>query len=100
MNAADLATMAAPLVALLLPGWQITWEVCAPEDIDGALAMVLPVPTRSMAKIMVAPHPDGENVLESIAHELTHAVLSPLTALIPFSDGAVMLEEQAVERLG
>lgn len=100
MTPAELARMAAPLVALLLPGWSITWEVCAPEDIGGNLAMIYPTPTRSMALVKVAPHPPGESPLESIAHELVHGVLSPLTALLPADHGAIMLEEQAVERLG
>jgi hypothetical protein len=53
-----------------------------------------------MAHVVVAPHPPGESLEESIAHELTHSVLSPLTKLIEWSPAAVMIEEQIVERLG
>ncbi|MEI8256525.1 MAG: hypothetical protein WCJ30_12705 [Deltaproteobacteria bacterium] len=69
--------------------------------IPGALALCYPTPTRSLARLVIAdPWPDSEDMAETIAHELVHAALSPLTALIESSDAAIMIEEQAVENIG
>jgi hypothetical protein len=100
----DLVSVTACVVdlsALLIPGWHVTVEL-APSIADnmGALAMVTCTPERQVAHVVVAPHPPGEDVRESVAHELTHAILSPLTALVEWSPAAVMIEEQIVERLG
>ncbi len=99
----DLPALLAPIAAALLPGWQVTcaWQTVDTMPMPGALATCTPVPTRQVAHVDVLdPWPDGESLAATLWHELTHALLSPLTALIPASDGAVMLEEHAVERLG
>ncbi len=89
------------LARKLIPGWLVTVELAPSiEANQGALAMVYSTPERQLAHVVVAPHPPSESIEESIAHELTHAVLSPLTKLIAWSDASVMLEEQIVERLG
>lgn len=100
----DIASVTSCVTGLarkLIPGWVVTVELAPSiEANQGALAMVYSTPERQMAHVVVAPHPPGESLEESIAHELTHAVLSPLTKLITWSDAAVMIEEQIVERLG
>ncbi len=69
--------------------------------IRGALAVCDPTPTRSLAHLyIVTPWPDGESMVETIAHELTHACLSPLSALLGNNPAAIMMEEQAVEQIG
>jgi hypothetical protein len=95
----DLATIAAPLVQAIVPGWSLTWEWVTPEAIGGALAQVRPTPLRSMAHIQVAPHPPGESLAETLAHELTHVAISPLTQFLPMSAEAIAIEEPIVERL-
>lgn len=99
-GAPDLVALGAPIADRLIPGWDVEWCWVKPEDIGGALAMVFPDPLRERATIKVAPHPPSESVLESVAHEITHACLSPLTALIEFSDAAVGIEERITERIG
>lgn len=103
----QIAAIGDPIVAGLLPGWGITWIVCAAEEmpISGALAVCRPIedatPTRRLAQVYVLRDwPDGEDLAETLRHELTHAWISPLVALIPDSDAAVMLEEQLVEQMG
>ena len=101
----DLAAIGSPIAAVLLAGWTVTWSWATAaelaESIPGALAICDPTPTRSMAAVRcVWPWPAHESLEETIAHELTHAALSQLVALIPSSDAAIMLEEQAVERIG
>lgn len=103
----DLAVLGAPIAAALLPGWRIRWVPVTREEMDegpaacpGALACVSPLPERQLATVrVVLPVPAGESLAETLWHELTHVLLSPLTALIPANDGVVMLEEHAVERL-
>jgi hypothetical protein len=85
----------------IAPGWAITCELAASVEANAdALAMVFSTPERKMMHIIVAPHPPGESIEESVAHELAHGILSPLTKLIEWSPAAVMLEEQIVEHLG
>lgn len=100
----DLASITAlvqRLAVKLVPGWTITCELAPSVEANaGALAMVMPTPERQLAHVVVAPHPPGESVEESVAHELTHVLLSPLTALLEWSPAVIMLEEQIVERLG
>jgi hypothetical protein len=84
----------------LLPGWKVTTEIVQSVDAIGALACVLAIPERKIAHVKVAPHPPGEDMWETICHEMTHGVLSPLTQLIEYSPAVVMLEEQIVELLG
>lgn len=88
------------IAARLLPGWDIRVSLAKSIEEIGALAYVQAVPKRSMAFVTVAPHPVDEDLKESIAHELTHAVISPLVELIEYSPAAVIIEEQIVERLG
>lgn len=95
----DIGAIVKRLAAVMLPGWRISWEEVASADIGGALAMVYPTPAREMAHIKIAPHPPGESVEESIAHELAHAMISPLVALIDPTPAAVMIEEPIVERM-
>jgi hypothetical protein len=100
-----LAAIGAPIAAQLLPGWGVEWIPCTQDQIDqlvpGALAVCDPTPTRELAKVyVVTPWPQGESLGETLWHELTHALLSPLTALVEQSSGAVMTEERIVERLG
>lgn len=86
-----------------MAGWTISVAVAPPASmpVKGALAVCIPTPTRDMAKILVcAEWPDGESLDETIAHELIHALISPLTALVQASPATVMLEERAVEQLG
>ncbi len=100
----DLQTVTSCVIGLaqkLIPGWTVTVELAPSiEANQGALALVYSTPERQMAHVVVAPHPPTESLEESIAHELTHSVLSPLTKLIEWSPAAVMIEEQIVERLG
>lgn len=101
----DLATIGRPIAAQIIPGWAVEWIPCSQEQIDGlvpgALAVCDPTPTREIAKVyVVSPWPAGESLSETLWHELTHALLSPLTALVEQSEGAVMTEERIVERLG
>ncbi len=96
---ADLKALGDPLASALLPGWRITWAWCDSSDIGDALAMIFPDPLRSMAVIKVAPHPPGEDVRESIAHELVHGAISPLVQGRN-SASDVALEEPIVERIG
>ena len=89
--------------SLLVPGWKVTFSRCRAEKmpIRGALAVCNPTPTRSLAHLyIVDPWPAGEDMEETIAHELTHAALSPFTTLLQDHPAAVMLEEQAVENIG
>jgi hypothetical protein len=89
------------LSARLVPGWTITCALAKPGDLPpGALAMVDPLPERQSAHIIVAPHPPSEDYEETIAHELTHVMLSPIVQLVKRSSASVMLEEQIVERIG
>jgi hypothetical protein len=100
----DLPTVSALVQRLgskLAPGWKLTCEIASSVEANaGALAMVFSTPERRMMHIIVAPHPPGESIEESVAHELAHGILSPLTKLIEWSPAAVMLEEQIVEHLG
>jgi len=83
--------------------WRIEWEWCPAGtlEIPGALAVCRALPERSFARIVIAqPWPGDEDLAETIRHEVVHALLSPLTQLIPMSDAAVMLEETIVEKLG
>jgi hypothetical protein len=101
--AAEVVALVKRFSALLVPGWVVTSETVPPErmPMEGALAVCIPTPTRSVAHVVVVdPWPTGESLAETIAHELTHACLSPLTALLEPSAAAVMLEEQAVENIG
>lgn len=76
----------------------------------GALAVCRPptpdnpgdtTPTRRLATVWVlAEWPDGEDLAETVRHELVHAWISTLVALIPESAAAVMIEEQLVEQMG
>lgn len=99
----DLRSIVAKYARLLVPGWKVTCSTLPAEKmpIRGALAVCDPTPTRSLARVyVVSPWPAGENLAETIAHELTHACLSPLTAMLGNHPGAIMLEEQAVENIG
>jgi hypothetical protein len=101
----DLAAAIRPIAAALLPGWEITCEALSSEAMDqiipGALAICSPIPTRSIAHVrVVTPWPPNESLEETLWHEITHGALSPLTALIGDEPGAIMVEEQIVERLG
>lgn len=99
----DLQSTVARFARLLVPGWKVTCSTLPAEKmpIRGALAVCDPTPTRSLAHLyVVAPWPKGESLIETIAHELTHACLSPLTAMLGNHPGAIMLEEQAVENIG
>lgn len=101
----DLATLGNRIAAQLIPGWVVRWHAVTQEQINalvqGALAVCDPKPTREIADVyVVTPWPDGESLPETLWHELTHALLSPLTALVEQSGGAVMTEERIVERLG
>ncbi len=101
----DLAAIGGPIAAILLAGWTLTWAWATQAELDasipGAIAICDPTPTRSLATVRcVWPWPATESLEETLAHELTHAALSQLTALIPSSEAAVMLEEQAVEKIG
>jgi len=96
----DLRAIGDPLAAELLPGWRVTWQWVDPADIGGALAMIYPDPKRQMARICVAPHPEGEDVAESIAHEIMHGVVSPLVELTEQNAAEIAIEEPIVERLG
>lgn len=102
---ADLVTLGQPIADALIPGWRVDWAWCSQEELDaiipGAMAICSTTPTRSMALVRVlSPWPEGESLVETLWHELTHAAWSPLTSLIPASDGATMVEEQIVERFG
>lgn len=96
----DVRRIGDPLAAQMLPGWTVIWSVVKPEAIGGNLAMACSTPNRQIVSIKVAPHPPNESIEATIAHELTHAALSPLTHLIEYSDAARTIEEQIVERLG
>ncbi|HSN15382.1 MAG TPA: hypothetical protein VLT61_12175 [Anaeromyxobacteraceae bacterium] len=99
----DLDALLGPIVSALIPGWTVTseWKAADKMPVAGALAVCEPTPTRSLAHVSVlAPWPEGESLPETLWHELTHALLSPLTALVEDSAGAVMVEEPIVERLG
>lgn len=101
MPQVDLAAALQPIAAALLPGWKITCEALPAEEMAGALATCLPYPTRSIAHVRVlTPWPEGESLVETLWHELTHAAISPITAQLGNDPGAVMVEEQIVERLG
>lgn len=97
---ADLRAVGDPIAAELLPGWRVAWEWCTPEAIGGALAMIYPDPKREIARIMVAPHPEDEDITESLAHEIVHGTISPLVNLIKPSAEEVAIEEPIVERIG
>lgn len=101
----DLATIGQPIADALVPGWRVEWLWCTQAELDavipGAMAICSTTPTRSMALVRVlSPWPADESLGETLWHELSHAALSPLTSLIPASDGATMVEEQIVERFG
>jgi hypothetical protein len=101
----DLASALNPIAAALLPGWVVTCEELPAEEMDrlipGSLAICEPLPTRSLAHVRVlSPWPDNESIIETLWHELTHAAISPITSQIDATPGAVMIEEQIVERLG
>ena len=101
----DLATIGQPIADALIPGWRVEWLWCAQAELDeiipGAMAICSTTPTRSMAVVRVlTPWPESESLAETLWHEVTHAAWSPLTSLIPASDGATMVEEQIVERFG
>jgi hypothetical protein len=89
------------LASKLVPGWTVECALATREEsAEGWLAKVDAHPERTMARIVVAPHPPDEDYEETIAHELTHVMLSPLAQLVKRSSASVMLEEQIVERLG
>lgn len=96
----DLRAIGDPLAAEMIPGWRVEWRWVDSSEIGGALAMVSPDAKREMATIKVAPHPAGEDVGETIAHELTHATLRPLVELIPESPASIGIEERIAERIG
>lgn len=97
----DLRQIGDPLAEEMIPGWRVEWQWVDPSEIGGALAMVTPDELRETALIRVAPHPEGEDIGETIAHELTHAALRPLVALIPEETPAsIGIEERIAERLG
>jgi hypothetical protein len=89
------------LAARIVPGWTITCALAPSVEANmGGLAMIDPCPERQTAHVTIAPHPPDEDYEETIAHELTHAMLSPITQLVKRSSASVMLEEQIVERIG
>jgi len=99
----DLAGVVARYAALLVPGWKVTceWRTADAMPKAGAIATCSALPTRELAHVCaVDPFPPHESLDESVAHEMVHACLSPLTALLEATPASVMLEEQAVERLG
>jgi hypothetical protein len=94
---ADLCAEIGPLAREMVPGWRVTCEWGEPGE---ALAVCYPDELRQMCRIVVSPHPDGEDIGESIAHELAHAALRPLVALVDQSPASIQIEETIVERLG
>ena len=103
MSRPDLAGVVARYAALLVPGWKVTseWRTADAMPKAGAIATCSALPTRELAHVCaVDPFPPHESLDESVAHEMVHACLSPLTALLEATPASVMLEEQAVERLG
>jgi hypothetical protein len=101
MNLTEIKQIVTELANELIPGWDVTCEY--DPDLErkiGALAFVQAIPKRQLARIVVGPHPPNESPRESIAHELTHALISPLVELIQWNDAATIIEEQIVERLG
>jgi hypothetical protein len=108
IDLAHLRSVGDPIAKEYLPGWDVRWVLCTQEQIDtlvpGALAVCRAkdaTPTRSIAICyVIADWPASEKLAETLWHELTHAVVSPLIALIPESAASIMLEEQIVERIG
>ena len=93
------------IASQLLPGWRVEVVERSREQIDklipGSLAVCDPLPERSMATVYVLqPWPARESLAETLWHELTHAALSPITRQLGEHPGAIMLEEQIVERIG
>lgn len=108
-----LEAVGGPIAAGLLPAWRVTWLALPQAELDawGAeqdpplpgpnLAIVQSMPTRRMATARVAtPWPDGEDLGETLHHEIGHAWLSPMTQQLVDSPSTMMLEEQLVETLG
>ncbi len=97
----DLAALVAHYRDLLgLRDWAITarWDD-AGELPPTVLARISPTPERKLALILVAPTCPAKELRSTIAHELVHALISPLAQVGEWSGAAVMLEEQAVEAL-
>ncbi len=93
----DLDQLVAHYCDLLgLRDWVITAEWV---NEPGPLGYVIPTPTRKIARLCISTACPPEEVRATIAHELIHALLSPLTHVAEPSAGALMLEEQAVESL-
>jgi hypothetical protein len=96
-----IADMVRSMASRMLPGWSYELLFAASTaELGGALGMVEPMPERKKFKMWLAPHPPGERVEETIPHELTHVMLSPLTHLLPANASVVMIEEMIVEPLG
>lgn len=99
----DIRATVARFGSLLVPGWGVSIVRLAPErmPIKGALAVCDPTPTRELLRLyIVEPWPENEDLAETIAHEMTHGMISPLTALLGNNPHAIMTEERIVERLG
>lgn len=95
-----IATKLRAMAARMLPGWTYDLLFAASVDDIGALGMIEPFPERKYFKMWIAPHPPEESYDETLAHELTHGILSPLTHLLKPSAATVMIEEMIVEPLG
>lgn len=97
---AKISGMLRTMAARMLPGW--TYELIFAKSVEeiGCLGMIEPLPQRKQFKMWIAPHPPNESYEETLAHELTHGILSPLTHLLPPSGSVVMIEEMIVEPLG
>jgi hypothetical protein len=101
------AAVDACVSVLAMRDWTLHVVLCSAEQMNevmpgvGALAICSPVPERHIATVHVlADFPEHEDLMSTLMHELTHAKLSPLTALLEFTPAAVMLEEGIVESLG
>ena len=79
------------------------WEIAArwgePEEMGSALARIVPLPERRIADLVVSKACPPEELRATVAHEVAHALVSPLANIGEWSAGALMLEEQIVEAL-
>lgn len=79
------------------------WEIAArwgePEEMGSALARIVPLPERRIADLVVSKACPPEELRATVAHEVAHALVSPLANIGEWSAGALMIEEQIVEAL-
>jgi hypothetical protein len=89
-----------PLWKRLLPDWDLVVEWAAREEI-GALGVTNAVAAVRKAVIKIAPHEAGEDLAETVGHEVGHVLWWPVTEMLDHADPRTLaLIEPIAERQG